>query len=319
MRHFFIVNPHSGPQDATAHIRREIADLPDCEIYVTKGPGDATKYVREVCQTDDKEKRFYACGGDGTLNEVINGAAGCPHAAVGCYPCGSGNDFVKYYGGKKPFLSIREQINAPEEKIDLIRVNDRYAVNVVNIGFEAKAAYRMVKFRRIPLFSGPRSYYPAVLACLVDSIKNPFALTADGEKLYGGDILLCTFANGSYVGGSFRCAPRAHADDGLLEVCMVRPLSRLKFAKLIGYYQKGEHLEAPALRPYLTYRRAKKIEVTAPKETMICLDGEIETGERFTVEIVPGALRFLVPHGAGYTGKPVDMAAEKEAVIKIDC
>ena len=66
-------------------------------------------------------------------------------------------------------------------------------------------------------------------------------------------------------------------------------------------------------------RRAKKIEVTAPKETMICLDGEIETGERFTVEIVPGALRFLVPQGAGYTGKPVDMAAEKEAVIKIDC
>ena len=246
MRHFFIVNPHSGPQDATERIRREIGGLPDCEIYVTQGPGDAIKYVREACRADDEEKRFYACGGDGTLNEVVNGTAGCAHAAVGCYPCGSGNDFVKYYGGKKPFLNIREQLRAPEEAIDLIRVNDRYAVNVVNIGFEATAAHRMVSFRRIPLFAGPRSYYPAVVTSLVDSIKNPFTLIADGEKLYDGNILLCTFANGSYVGGSFRCAPRAKTNDGLLEVCMVKPLSRLKFANLIGYYQKGEHLDAPA-------------------------------------------------------------------------
>ena len=312
MRHIFIVNPHSGSQDATERIRREIGGLPDCEIYVTQGPGDAIKYVREACRADDEEKRFYACGGDGTLNEVVNGAAGCAHAAVGCYPCGSGNDFVKYYGGKKPFLNIREQLRAPEEAIDLIRVNDRYAVNVVNIGFEATAAHRMVSFRRIPLFAGPRSYYPAVVTSLVDSIKNPFTLIADGEKLYDGNILLCTFANGSYVGGSFRCAPRAKTNDGLLEVCMVKPLSRLKFANLIGYYQKGEHLEAAPLKPYLTYRRAKKIEITAPRETMICLDGEIETGSRFTVENLPGALRFLVPRGAGHTGKPVDMAKEKE-------
>ena len=312
MRHIFIVNPHSGPQDATDRILREVSGLEGCEIYVTKGPGDASRYVREICRSGDEETRFYACGGDGTLNEVANGAAGCAHAAVGCYPCGSGNDFVKYYGGKKPFLNIRAQLDAPDETIDLIRVNDRYAINVVNIGFEAKAAYRMVKFRRIPLFAGPRSYYPAVVVTLADSIRNPFRLTADGEKLYDGDILLCTFANGAYVGGSFRCAPRARVDDGMLEVCMVRPLSRLKFANLIGYYQKGEHLEAPPLKPYITYRRARKIEVETPRKSMICLDGEIETGSRFTVEIAPGALRFIVPQGAGYTGKPVDMAAEKE-------
>lgn len=314
MRHIFIVNPHSGPEDATARVRREISGLPDCEVYVTTAPGDGARYVREQCQADGEALRFYACGGDGTLNEVVNGAAGFSHAAVGCCPCGSGNDFVKYFGGKKPFLNFAEQARGTAVPIDLIRVNDRYAVNVVNIGFEALAAARMVSFRRFPLLRGPRSYYGAVAATLIDGMRHRFVLQADGQKLCDGPILLCTFANGAYVGGSFRCAPRARVDDGLMEVCMVSPLSRLRFAKLIGYYQRGEHLDAPAIKPFITYRRARRVEVTAPKEVMACLDGEIVTGKNFTVEICPGALQFILPKGAAYTGKPVDMNAEKAAL-----
>ena len=288
MRHFFIVNPHSGPQDATESIRGVLAGRADCQVYVTSGPMDAARYVREQCQAGNESLRFYACGGDGTLNEVINGAVGCANAAVGCYPCGSGNDFVKYFGGKKHFLDIPTLLSAPEVPIDLIRVNDRYAVNVVNIGFEALAAARMVNFRRFPLFSGPRSYYPAVVSTLIDGMKHTFRVTADGETLADGKILLCTFANGEYVGGSFRCAPRAAVNDGWLELCMVRPLSRLKFAKMIGLYQRGEHLDSPMIQPYITYRRAKKVEIVSPRETMICLDGEIIKGSRFTVENAPG-------------------------------
>lgn len=311
MRHFFIVNPHSGPQDATESIRGVLAGRADCQVYVTSGPMDAARYVREQCQAGNESLRFYACGGDGTLNEVINGAVGCANAAVGCYPCGSGNDFVKYFGGKKHFLDIPTLLSAPEVPIDLIRVNDRYAVNVVNIGFEALAAARMVNFRRFPLFSGPRSYYPAVVSTLIDGMKHTFRVTADGETLADGKILLCTFANGEYVGGSFRCAPRAAVNDGWLELCMVRPLSRLKFAKMIGLYQRGEHLDSPMIQPYITYRRAKKVEIVSPRETMICLDGEIIKGSRFTVENAPGALRFILPEGAAHTGKGVDMSFEK--------
>ncbi|MBQ9196796.1 MAG: YegS/Rv2252/BmrU family lipid kinase [Clostridia bacterium] len=311
MRHIFIVNPHSGPQDATGTIRSAVAGRTDCEVYVTKGPQDATRYIKSLCQTAREQLRFYACGGDGTLNEVVNGAVGFSHAAVGCYPSGSGNDFVKYFGGKRAFLDIDAQLLAPERSVDLIRVNDRYAINVVNIGFEATAAARMVNFRRFPLFQGPRSYYPAVVTTLIDSMKHPFRLTADGEKLCDGKILLCTFANGEYVGGSFRCAPRASVEDGLLEVCMVTPLSRLNFAGMIGMYQRGDHLDSPKMQKYITYRRAQRIEIESPRETLICLDGEITKGSRFTVEAMPGALRFILPESAFHSGKGVDMALEK--------
>ncbi|MBO4837447.1 MAG: YegS/Rv2252/BmrU family lipid kinase [Clostridia bacterium] len=304
MRHIFIVNPDSGPQDATASIRRQIAAANAenfAEIHVTRATGDATQYVSKLCSETTEELRFYACGGDGTLNEVVNGAAGHPHAAVGCWPCGSGNDFVKYYGGKQAFLNLPAQLSAAVTPIDLIRVNERYAVNVVNIGFEAKAAARMVSFRRIPLFQGPRSYYPAVVTTLIDGLKNPFRIALDGEKIFDGNILLCTFANGGYVGGSFHCAPRADMADGLLEICMVTPVSRLRFAKLIGFYQRGEHLDNPAMKDCVTYRRARKAEIESDREFLICLDGEILKGTRFTIQSILGALRLILPSGAAHT------------------
>ena len=311
MRHIFIVNPHSGPQDAAPQIKAAVAGRPDCEVYVTAGPQDAIRAVRGYCESTKDTLRFYACGGDGTLNEVINGAAGFPHAAVGCYPSGSGNDFVKYYGGKRAFLDIPAQLSAPTVPVDLISTNGRFSINIVNIGFEAMCADRMVNFRRFPLFHGPRSYYPAVLATLVDGMKHPFKITADGETLCDGKIMLSTFANAEYVGGSFRCAPRAFVDDGLMDICLVKPISRLKFAKMIGLYQRGEHLDDPMMQEYLVYRRAKQVEIVSPKPSMICLDGEIVKGDHFTVEVVPGALQFILPAGAAHTGKGVDMALEK--------
>ncbi|MBQ7455258.1 MAG: diacylglycerol kinase family lipid kinase [Clostridia bacterium] len=313
MRHIFVINPRSGPQDVTETVERQINALrggQECEVYVTRGPGDATDFVRKTCREDASSLRFYACGGDGTLNEAVNGAAGFAHAAVGCYPCGSGNDFVKYFGGKRPFLDLAAQLEAPAQAVDLIRVNDRYSINVVNLGFEAKAAARMISFRRFPLLRGHRSYYGAVVATLIDGRKNRMRIVADGETLADGKILLCTMANGEYVGGSFRCAPRARVDDGLLEVCCVSPLSVPRFGKLIGFYQRGEHLDNPAMKNCITYRRARKLEVSAPKDMMVCLDGEIITGKQFTIENVPGAMRFIVPRGAEHTGRGIDMSKE---------
>ena len=314
MRHIFIVNPHSGPQDATESVQQQLNSLrtqEDCEIYITRGPGDATSFVRRVCAEDEGLLRFYACGGDGTLNEVVNGAVGCGHAAVGCYPCGSGNDFVKYFGGKHPFLNIASQLSAPTQAVDLIRVNDHYAINVVNVGFEAKAAARMISFRRFPPLRGHRSYYGAVVATLFDGRKNRLRITADGEAVSDGNILLCTMANGEYVGGSFRCAPRAEVNDGELEICCITPLSLLRFAKLIGFYQRGEHLDNPDMQDCISYRRAAHVEISGDKNFMICLDGEILTGTQFTVDALPHAMPFIVPEGAVHTGKGVSMGLEK--------
>ena len=108
-------------------------------------------------------------------------------------------------------------------------------------------------------------------------------------------MLLCTVANGQYVGGSFKCAPRAAVDDGWIEVCLIKPISRLRFVKILDIYTNGRHLDEPKMQDIVVYRRAKKVEVDAPEGFAYSLDGEIIYENHFTVEIVPGAVQFAAP------------------------
>jgi len=317
MRHYFIVNPTSGPGDCTPMVKQALEGFEgqfDYEIFVTRFKGDATRFVREKCAQSHEPMRFYACGGDGTLNEVVNGAALQQHAAVGCFPCGSGNDFVKYYGGKQYFSDIGAVLTGQAQAIDVMRVNDKYCINVANTGFESKVADRMARFRRFSFFTNQRAYYPAILMTLFDGMHNKCRITADDEVIYDGDMLLCTMANGEYEGGSFRAAPRANVKDGLMEVCMVKSLSILKVPKAIGIYQKGGHLDSEYLQPYIIYRRARRVTVEADASFLMALDGEIHSGVRFDLEIIPGGVNFIVPHGAVHAADEPPCTEREQAV-----
>ena len=103
MKHYFIINPVAGGKDRTEEISctvkeamKSAAPNDAFEIYVTKGPMDASRAVKEKA-SGGEELRIYACGGDGTLNECVNGAAGFENAAVTHYPTGTGNDFIKIF------------------------------------------------------------------------------------------------------------------------------------------------------------------------------------------------------------------------------
>ena len=127
-------------------------------------------------------------------------------------------------------------------------------------------------------------------------MRNRFTITADGEVLNpGGEMLLCTIANGQYVGGSFRCAPRAVPDDGLIDICVVLPISRLRAVSVLKVYQNGGHLDREDLKDVIIYRRAKKVEVTAAEGSAYSLDGEIIYSSHFTVTVKEKALNFAVP------------------------
>lgn len=297
MKHIFVVNPAAGRNDSHEKIRAALTawdGKEEYEIYLTKGPRDATVFVRDWCRSHpDEDVRFYACGGDGTLNEVANGAAGFPQASVGCYPCGSGNDFVKYYAPGERFLDLSAQARASVDTIDLIRVGDRYAINAVHFGFDSRVAQTVERVRHKKIIGGRNAYTTGVLTGLFKGMKNACRVTADGELLNpDGYLLLCTIANGQYVGGSYRCAPRSLNNDGLLEVCLVRPVSRLRFIAIAKDYQKGNHLDSPKFRDIVVYRRAKKIEIDAPDGFVYSLDGELIPATRFSVEVAPAALKF---------------------------
>lgn len=303
MKYIFIINPAAGKinffQTIEDELKREFQGKLDYELYQTQAPGDATAYIREYCRVHSEPVRFYACGGDGTLNEVVNGAIGFEQASVGCYPCGSGNDFVKYYGGKKQFLNLQAQLDAKEEEIDLIRVGNKYAINAAHFGFDSCVAKTVMNVRRKRLIGGKNAYTTGVVTGLIKAMRNKCRVTVDGTLLNPkGVILLCTVANGQYVGGSFRCAPRSVNRDGLLEVCLVHPVSHLKFMNLIKYYTEGTHLENPKFDKILEYCRGRRIEVEAPEGFVYSFDGELVTQNRFAIEVAPRAIRFAVPKGA---------------------
>ncbi len=300
MKYIFVVNPHAGETNAAPALKTTIAALgkdTDCDIYETKAIGDATVFVRDFCNAHPGEElRFIACGGDGTLNEVINGAVGFAGVSVSCYPCGSGNDFVKAFGGAEKFLDVKALLDAPARPLDLLKVGDRYSNNVVNFGFDTTVAITVNNEREKTGSAGKSVYTKGVVTALIKSMKNRFTVKADGEILNpDGKALLCTVANGQYVGGSFRCAPRAETDDGLIEVCLIKPISRLRFVRILGTYTEGRHLDDPAVQDIVVYRRAKTVEVTAPDGFAYSLDGEIIYENHFTVEIVPAAVSFAVP------------------------
>lgn len=300
MKYIFVINPHAGAGDSEAKLRQAIAGLEqkdDCEVYVTSGVGDATKFVSRRCEEQSGEAlRFIACGGDGTINEVFNGAVHHENVSVSCYPCGSGNDFVKAFGGAERFLNVRALIEAPSRPLDLLKVGDRYSANVVNFGFDTTVAITINKEREKTGHGNKNAYTKGVMTALIKSMNNKCTIMADGEVLNpSGRALLCTVANGQYVGGSFRCAPRAKTDDGLIEVCCVKPISRLRFVKILKPYTNGEHLDREDMRDVIIYRQAKKVEIQAAPGFAYSLDGEIIYSEHFTVEIVEGALSLAVP------------------------
>ena len=302
MKHVFVINPAAGKENSYETIKAalEAMESPvEYELYQTTGVGDATAYVKDYCKTYKEPVRFYACGGDGTLNEVVNGVVGNPNASLGCYPCGSGNDFVKYYGGKEAFFNIEELVNAKEEYIDLMRVGDRYAINATHFGLDSCVAQVMMKVRRRKLIGGKNAYTTGVVVGLFKGMKNTCKVTVDGELLNPkGKILLCTVANGQYVGGSYRCAPRSLDNDGMLEVCLVHCISHITFARLVGQYTKGNHLDDPRFKKYIEYRRGKSIRIEAPEGFVYSFDGELLPDTDFTVEVVPAAIRFAVPASA---------------------
>ena len=301
MKHIFVLNPAAGRdhQDTLAYLTEQLHAFDgqiQYEIYSTTKQGDATRFVRERAAAEPEEQlRFYACGGDGTANEVLHGVVGVPHASMTCYPCGSGNDYIKYYGKKEDFLNLESLINGTETPIDIMRIDDRYSMNVVGFGFDAAVLETMERVRRKPIIGGRNAYTTGIIKALFTAMKNDCTVFVDGEQINDGKYLLCTVANGKYVGGAFCCAPNSKNDDGLLEVCLVRPISVFKFLKLINVYSEGSHLDDPRFANIISYRRGTSVHVVAPKGFSFSLDGELVYKNDFTMEICPAAVRFAVP------------------------
>ena len=295
IHHIFVINPISGKGSDKQPLINEILSrkgVYTIDYYLTTGPMDATKYVDTYCKEHpDEELRFYACGGDGTLNEVASGAVGHKNAAISVYPCGSGNDYLKYYGTKEDFLDIDALLNGKVEEVDIMQVGDRYALNACHFGFDSYVAAKITEYRQ----TKKDPYMAAVLYTLVHGMHNHAKVVVDGQTFIDGEYLICTICNGKYVGGGYKCAPYSDNKDGLLEVAQIKPVSRIGFLSRMKLYQSGEYLESPRCAKIAAHTQAKEVKITVPEGFGVSLDGEMIYQTEISVKNIEKGVRFVVP------------------------
>lgn len=305
MKHFFIVNPAAGrgnKVDFFVDLIRKIGKSRslDYELYMTEGIGDARRYVSEMCKVADQAEklRFYACGGDGTINEVVNGAVGFDGAEVATIPIGTGNDFVRNFGSEESFFDLENQIASEAVACDLMTVNDRYCVNMVNIGFDCEVVARTARIKRNPLIPGKLAYIFGVIGEFVRQRGVSFRCTIDGICQGERKLLISLFANGGFCGGGFRAAPYAELTDGKMDVCFIRLVKRLQFIKLIGSYKKGLHMLRNDCDDFFEYYKCSDVLLEFDKPQRVCVDGEISEYRSLHMGVVRNAIRFVLPTNA---------------------
>ena len=303
MTHVFIINPAAGSHDRTEEYSKRIReacaarDL-KCRIAVSHAPGECCNLAREAAQSG-KEVRLYACGGDGTLNEVVQGAAGYDNAAVTAFSCGSGNDFVKIFDDPKAFFDLERLLDAEETTFDLIRCNDDIALNICSVGLDARIGTDVANYKRLPLLHGFRAYAVSTVINLFRGIAEHYVVEVNGETVDAEQTFVCV-CNGRFYGGGFNPVPEADPTDGLLDVLLVKKVSLLQVPGIIGKYKSGRYKELPGIVRHL---KTDSIKIICDKPTPINLDGELRTAQEVTMSVAKEKLRFFYPKGLTFRAK----------------
>lgn len=316
MKYYFFVNPAAGKGKGIDSLIKSIDQelrgrRADYRIVLTDAVDDGRRRAMEFAAglAPGEQGRFYACGGDGTLNEIINGVCGFSNAAVGMFPTGTGNDTVRNFTGAGDFMDVAAQLDGGEQLIDLMeysgiingQARSLYAVNMFNIGFDCNVVELAGRLKRKPGISGPGAYYLAILGMFIEKKGIDLRVTdlssGRAEVLREGRMLLCSVSNGSYCGGGVYSSPQARMDDGLFDVNMISDVSRMRFLRLLPKYQNGTYLNDPLAKDIVFTRPCSSIrlEPYEADDFFLCADGEIALTRGITIRAKKAALRFIVP------------------------
>lgn len=306
VKHIFIVNPISGKADAGLYLVPDLIDAAkqneiDYEILVTEYPGHAKELAMQYAERLDSV-RVYACGGDGTLNEVTEGVwlSKNPHAQIACVPCGSGNDFIRNFGTQNDFLDLNALIRGHAVSIDLMQTHKGVAAAICSVGIDAEIAYGIPRFRRVPFCGGHMAYNLSIVQRLCGKMGRRMLVDLDGRRMEE-NLLIATVCNGSYYGGGFCAAPQANMHDGLLDVILVKKISRIHLAGVLAKYKKGEHIDgtevAAPYRSIMQHYRARhvRIQPSDGKGAIVNIDGECKRERELCVQALEGAASFVLP------------------------
>ena len=310
MKYCFILNPAAGKGTSIDTLEAQIDAA--CrekevtfEIYRTVGIGDAQDYVkRTVAQNATEAYRFYACGGDGTICEVMNGIMELDYperVALGVIPIGTGNDFVRNFTNNEHFLDIGAQLEAHERPIDLLRANDMYCINMINIGFDCEVVSKTAEIKRKRFVPKNMAYTFSLIATLLRKPGMKAKLSIDGKEAQDVHYLLTTYANGAFCGGGFHSNPKSSLNDGKIDTILVNNVSRSRFISIVGSYKKGTHL-AKKYEKIIKNEKFDSIDLYFEEPTNVSIDGEIVSVKELHISLARNALRVLIPAGSKMIG-----------------
>ncbi|NLB19990.1 MAG: diacylglycerol kinase family lipid kinase [Clostridium sp.] len=297
VKHLFIVNPVAGDGIAlkmTDLIHKQFSELKQkysdisYEIVYTKEEGHATDIARKYSAMDNY--RIYAVGGDGTLNEVLNGMMGS-ESSLGCIPGGSGNDFirsiVKTFDRKQILMNT---VLGQVEEIDVATIDGRYFINIASMGFDANVVVNVDGFKGLKYLPNKFAYLASVLKTAREFTHTKLRIVVDQEEIET-EAFMVAVANGQFYGGGIKIAPEADLKDGLLDVLIVQDMTLSKIMKFLPKAIPGKHLHLDEV----ILIRGKNVELYAEEPSFVNIDGEIEARREIKISIGNEKVKFIIP------------------------
>ena len=307
MKYYFIINPKAGKGKGIEKLKKEIVETgkmlnKNFEIYITKSIGDAEFYVRSKCEQNNTPATYIACGGDGTFNEILNGAYGFDKVSVGIIPLGTGNDFCRNFEDCS-FTDIKAQFNGVSSPCDIMQykgvVNGKKVIkccaNMFNIGFDCNAADMTSKLKQYPFIKGSLAYFMGILTVLIRKKGADIKIEVDGRKIHNGKLLLTAIANGCFCGGGVKSNPYAKINDGLMDINIIKDIPRRLFVPCLPLYMKGTLFETKKYTHVASTTQCKNIVVTPNVNMKLCVDGEIFDAEKMEFYIIENGINFSKP------------------------
>ena len=286
-----ITNPISGKGKATVvaeqAFQRLAAEGYTGQLELTTQADDAKRIAREAIENGSRW--IIACGGDGTIHEVVNAIAEKPNIVLGVLPCGKGNDFAEALKiPTKPVAAIEVLLAGATRQVDLGKIGDHYFDTIVTCGYDAEVSRRVTE-EGAP-FSGTASYVYTAITTLF-RYQSPDARLAGDFGSYEGKILLTATGITSSYGGGMKIVPEAIIDDGYFDVCIIEPVPRRTVLRLLFTLFWGGHAGHRAVRMH----RTKSLTIETDPPILLYADGERICYTPATVEIIERGLTVIAP------------------------
>lgn len=290
MRHLFIINPRAGKGKTSGlipYIERVCKEKSlNYIIEVTKSPGDATDIARKYCSAE--VLRVYSVGGDGTLNEIVNGVAGSG-STLAVIPSGSGNDFIKNFSHSHSLEEVlKKSIEGDSVPVDLGRFNNKYFINISSVGLDAEIVYKSLKLKKLPFIPSKFAYLLSIFITVFGYKSKKLRIILDDREI-NTETLLTAIANGKFYGGGMKVAPMAELSDGRFDICHIKKVSPFKVIRLFPKLIKGVHGEIKEVSFY----KSKKVRIICDEEIAVNIDGELLQMKEIAFDMVPKAIEVV--------------------------